>query len=174
MKTDRFLKYIKEKTRICGRFVTAHIKELTGVLLAFCAVFVWAIVTMNDDAPVDGEKYGDIITRFPLNSGEFFFGGEPKSAILLSWHDKTLKLDENESVIDKLGAVMYPITIKDRTLILSSSDNDIAQIDSEGNILVKKPGSVELTVMNEHTGNIAKAFLQVVQPVTGFYLEKAP
>lgn len=69
--------------------------------------------------------------------------------------------------------MIYPITLADRTLTYESSNNDIAEVDSEGRITAKNPGSVEITVSNDYTGETAKAFLQVTQPVTGFFLQKS-
>lgn len=139
---------------------------------AFLAVMVFvglAISTVNDSEN-KREIQNGLVTRFPVNSGYFFGVEDTDKDIILSWHDNTVKLTDGNPAAVKLNAVLYPIVIEDRTLIFTSSDPETAEVDNEGNIIAKKPGSVEITVSNTYTGITQKAYLQIIQPVTGFYI----
>ena len=114
----------------------------------------------------------DIVTRFPLSYTGIFYGEMPDSAIFLSWYENSVKLKPDMPVTEKLGAVLYPVTVPDRSLIYVVSDEETAEVDEAGNIVVKKPGSVEITVTNEFTSTSARAFLNIIQPVIGMYLEQ--
>ena len=131
-----------------------------------------AVSTVNDTVNKRAEQNG-IVTRFPTDTAYFFGTEEPDTGIVLSWHDNTARLKGAEATTLKLDAIMYPITVEDRTLVFSSSDTGCAEIDSDGNITAKSPGSVEITVTNAYTGISAKAYLQIVQPVVGFYIQNS-
>lgn len=131
-----------------------------------------SIVTMNDTVNKRAEQKG-IVTRFPTDDRYFFDETEPETGIALSWYDNTAELGKEASQSLSLKGELYPITVKDRSLSFESSDTECAEIDSEGNITVKKPGNVEFTVKNEFTGISTKAYLQVVQPVEGFYIKNS-
>lgn len=142
------------------------------VVLGIIGLSVYkSVETYNDGqhATKDTRKF---VTRFPLDIGSFFTEFDPPAGIFLSWYDYTIKLGEEDGT-EQLNGVIYPITLADRTLTYESSNNDIAEVDSEGRITAKNPGSVEITVSNDYTGETAKAFLQVTQPVTGFFLQKS-
>lgn len=130
-----------------------------------------SVETYNDGqhAEKDTRKF---VTRFPLDIGNFFTEFDPPAGIFLSWYDYTIKLGEEDGT-EQLNGVIYPITLSDRTLTYESSNSEVAEIDSEGKITAKNPGSVEITVSNDFTGETAKALLQVTQPVTGFFLQKS-
>ncbi len=140
---------------------------------AVCAVLIFALVaitTFNDSVNKREEQNG-LVTRFPTNSGYFFGTEDADSDIILSWHESTYSLGSNENNVLQLNAALYPILIEDRSLVFESSDTEVAEIDGNGVIFCKNPGSVEITVSNTYTGIIRKAYLQVVQPVTGFYIK---
>lgn len=145
---------------------------IIAALICTMSVFIYRSVETYDDSQHVENTRINLVTKFPLDIGSFFEEFKPNIGIVLSWHDNTIKLgEENEN--NKLSGVLYPITVADRSLTYTSSNSDIAEIDSEGNITAKNPGSVEITVSNEYTGVNAKAYLQVVQPVTSFYLQKS-
>lgn len=142
------------------------------VVLGIIGLSVYkSVETYNDGqhATKDTRKF---VTRFPLDIGSFFTEFDPPAGIFLSWYDYTIKLGEEDGT-EQLNGVIYPITLADRTLTYESSNTDIAEVDGEGGITAKNPGSVEITVSNDYTGETAKAFLQVTQPVTGFFLQKS-
>lgn len=141
-----------------------------GAFLALMLFCVLAITTANDSEN-KREAQNGLVTRFPTNSGYFFGTEEADKDIILSWHDNTVRLDDTGAAKLKLHAVLYPIVIEDRTIKFESSDSEVAEVDGEGNIIAKKPGSVEIKVSNDFTGITQTAYLQVIQPVTGLYLK---
>lgn len=152
-------------------------KKQAGMVLAafLCAVLVISGVAVNthNDGKEAPNNLLDMVTRTPIDSRGFFYGISPRAGIMLSWHDNTIKLEEEGDNSEKLSGVLYPVTIPDTTLEYTSSNDEVAEIDKNGNITAKTPGSVEISVKNDFTGQQSKAYLQVIQPVTGFYLEKS-
>lgn len=155
------------------------LKKISIVLLSlFCAVTVFFAVQTeiyNDGAEAELNAHGGrLITRTQIDGRGFFTGEKADSGILLSWYDNTVKIsgEGEETQKLRLGAVFYPVTTPDSSLNFTSSNTDIAQIDNEGNITVITPGSVEFVVENKHSNVRSKAYLHIVQPVTGFYLNK--
>lgn len=147
---------------------------MLGLIFVMIIVFaVLAVKTTNDYKQHNKTEYSYIVTRFPQNGPEFFNGDIPESEIFLSWHENTVTLKDGVQEALKLDAEIYPIIIKDNMLEFTSSDTEIAEIDSQGNIIVKNPGSVEITVRNDYTGRQVKAYLEIIQPVTGVYLDKS-
>lgn len=156
------------------KITARHIGIAAAVVIAVI-VFLFASVATRESGPKPYREYmpPEIVARFPLDTMDIMLGGGQKNALRLSWYDNTIKIAEGEPTTLQLNASLYPITIEDRTLAFSSSDTEAAEIGSDGSILVNRPGSVELTVKNDFTGAEAKAFLHIIQPVTGFYLEKS-
>ena len=143
-----------------------------GIVFGVTLFLVLSVTTHNDTVNKRIEQ-GGLVTRFPGVQTAFFDGKAPDSGLVLSWHDNVAKLKTGEITTLKLDAQIYPITLPDRTLTYTSSDPVCAEIDGDGNILAKKTGSVEITVRNEATGLSAKAYLQVIQPVEGFYIHNS-
>lgn len=141
------------------------------VIAVLCLSVYYSVETYNDGKHADSGTI-KIATRLPIEKGDFFRGGEPDTGIFISWYDTTVRLGEDEDTLE-LGGVIYPITLKDRALQYTSSNTDVAEIDENGKITVKNPGNAEITVSNAGTGQSVKARVQVVQPVTGFYLQKS-
>ena len=160
----------EESAKISPKRKAALAGTASAVLIGILCVSVYfSLETYNDGIEVDN-SIGRLVTRFPIYKN-YFTDEEPDAGILLSWHNKTIEIGEEDS--DTLNGVIYPITLDDRSLEYTSSNNDIAEVDGDGNITVKNPGSVEITVSNEYTGENSKAYLQVVQPVEGFFLQKS-
>ena len=143
-----------------------------GVVFGVLFFIALSIVTMNDTENKRAAQMG-IVTRFPTDTRFIFDETAPESGIVLSWYDNTTELKDGVAQSLKLEGALYPITIKDRNLTFESSDTECAEIDSDGNIIAKKPGSVEFIVKNEFTGITAKAYLQIIQPVEGFYIKNS-
>ena len=137
------------------------------------AIFLIMSVTTNNDSKNVKIEHERVVTRFPSNPTYFFGEKMPESGIVLSWYDNTAKLKSGETTQLKLDAELYPITLENRELTFESSMPECAEIDAFGNITAKKTGSVEITVSNAATGHYAKAYLQVVQPVEGFYIHNS-
>lgn len=160
--TDIEQKYFNRKV-LTAMLWAAVIAAVLGVTLFF------TVETHNDAFEVNSGSR--LVTRMPIYKTSPFLGEQPDSGIMLSWQSKTISVGDDG--VDTLNAVIYPITTPDRTLEYTSSNNDVAEVDSEGNITAKNTGSVEITVKNSYTGESSKAYLQVVQPVEGFYLQKS-
>ena len=163
-----FIKEIRKK------ITRRHIGIAVSVIIAIL-VFIRVGVVIREQKlkrllPVERIQ---MVTRFPLDCYDILYGTELKTAIRMSWYSDTLKLIDNGTTPTRLSAALYPVTVTDRTLEFVSSDPGVAEIDDKGNILAKKPGSVEITVTNAYTGNEAKAFLHVIRPVSGFYMQKS-
>lgn len=166
--------YIKKLYRELKSHMTVKRLCMFGTVFVMMIVFaVLAVRTANDYKRYNKTEYAYIVTRFPLNDPGFLKGDPPRSAVFLSWYENTVTMKDGVQDGLKLDAKLYPIIIKDNTLKFTSSDSEIAEIDDKGNIIVKNPGSVEITVRNDYTGAQAKAYLQVIQPVTGIYLDKS-
>ncbi len=151
-------------------------KQMGMGLAAFlCAALVISCVAVNthNDGMEAPNDLLDMVTRTPIDSRGFFYGISPRAGIMLSWHDNTIKLEEEGDNSEKLSGVLYPVTVPDATLEYISSNDEVAEIDETGKITAKTPGSIEISVKNDFTGQQSKAYLQVIQPVTGFYLEKS-
>lgn len=156
-----------------GREVSRKKLYMGTVLVILCAFAVFGISTVTDnDGPKSGIRRTQLITRTPISCIGFFEGVHPRAGIMLSWHDNTISINDDGKT-EKLSGVVYPVTIPDTTLTYTSSNDEVAQIGSDGTIVAKMPGSVEISVKNDFTGEQSKAYLQVIQPVTGFYLHKS-
>ena len=167
MTLKQIFRKIKDKNIFPRRFA-----PYAGALFGLVLFLSLTVSTFNDTVNKRAQQHG-IVTRFPSDTRYFFGGVEPETGIVLSWHDNTVRLKSGETTTLKLDAAMYPITVKDRTLVFESSDTNCAEIDSEGNIIAKSPGSVEITVTNAHAGITSKAYLQIIQPVVGFYIQNS-
>lgn len=163
------MKYLLEKLKNLPWIkIAPYGGAVLGVIL-----FVFLAVTTHNDGTDKRDEQGGIVTRFPTSSSYFFDGTEPDTGIVLSWNDNTAVLKTGEITTVKLDAVLYPITLGERDLVYSSSLPECAEVDGNGTITAKKPGSVEITVSNEKTGLSATAYLQIVQPVEGLYIKNS-
>jgi type VI secretion system secreted protein VgrG len=90
-------------------------------------------------------------------------------AVLLSWEDGAVDLKDGTAKV-RIKAQVYPITLKDKTITWSSSDEEIAQIDEEGMITASKAGTAEITATLESRSLSATAQLSVRQPVSSVFL----
>ena len=159
---------------IKGKITRRHIGTAVSVVIAIL-IFLRVGVVIREQKPkrLMPEERTQLVTRFPLDCYDVLYGTGLKTAIRMSWYSDTIKLIGNEPTPMRLNAALYPVTVTDRALEFVSSDPGVAEIDSKGNILAKKPGSVEITVTNAYTGNEAKTFLHVIRPISGFYLQKS-
>lgn len=152
-------------------------KGRSGIKLAalLCTIPVMLLAAVNtyNDGQETSDNLLDMVTRTPIDSRGFFYGISPRAGIMLSWHDNTIKLEDDGDNSEKLSGVLYPVTVPDSNLEYTSSNDEVAQIDQAGRITAKTPGSIEISVKNSFTGQQAKAYLQVIQPVTGLFLEKS-
>ncbi len=143
-----------------------------GVVFGVLLFLVLSITTFNDTVN-KREAQGGLTTRFPTDISYFFNDEMPDSGIVLSWYDNTAELKTGEVTTLKLDAKLYPVILGKSRLEFSSSAPECAEIDNSGNITAKTSGSAEITVKDTVTGLEAKAYLQVRQPVEGFYIENS-
>ena len=90
-------------------------------------------------------------------------------AIKLSWDDGAVDLNGGTAEA-KIKAKVYPINLPDKKITWKSSDDNIAKIDSGGNITAQNPGKATLTAMLYSQKKSATATLSVRQPVTGIFM----
>lgn len=155
-------KYVNKGTVIIAISVLAAITVFVGLTLRTAKEYY------RLGRAVDAE----IITRMPIHN--IWSGwGQPEAAIILPWYENTVYLEEEQAPELSLRSVIYPVTIKDTALEYSVSDPVLAEIDSDGNIKAHEPGSVEFTVANKYTGKQAKAYLQIIQPMRGLFMNKS-
>lgn len=143
-----------------------------GIVFGVALFLIFAISTYNDTVN-KREAQGGLVTRFPTDTSYFFDDTLPESGVVLSWNDNTVKLQDGKPATLKLDAVLYPIILGESRLEFISSNPEYAEIDNNGNITAKKAGSVEITVKDTVTGMQSRAYLQIVQPVEGFYIQNS-
>ena len=90
-------------------------------------------------------------------------------SIKLSWDDGAVDLNGGTAEA-KIKAKVYPINLPDKKITWKSSDDNIAKIDSGGNITAQNPGKAKLTAMLYSQKKSATATLSVRQPVTGIFM----
>lgn len=166
------LKKIDLKKYFNKKGIVIVIVSVIAVLAVILCFGLNLKVTDDDGAATYGKKSA-LVTRMPIYKGDFSFETKTESGIILSWYNNVIKLKDGEETKSKIDGVIYPIVLHDRTLTYKSSNEEVAEVDADGNITAKNPGSVEITVSNEFTGKESKAYLQIIQPVTGFILEKS-
>lgn len=147
-------------------------KRVVITCVAIAVITVAVILSIGHSGTVTDDN-GGLVTRFPMGSGHIFGNSDMSGEIFLSWTEKTIDLNDEGDTYDKLDAVLYPITLADSGLTFESSDTQCLEIDNEGNITAKMPGSAEITVTNAYTGATAKAYVSLIQPVTGFYIKNS-
>ena len=92
---------------------------------------------------------------------------QPAENLSLEKHSTTLNIGSKE----KLIAVLTPSTSDNKTLIWSSSDNEIVSVDDNGNVTALKTGTAYIKVMSEDNSAAQDScFVTVLQPVTGILL----
>ena len=82
----------------------------------------------------------------------------------------TLKVGESE----KLQATVIPSNADNKNVVWTSSDENLATVDAEGNVTAVKAGQVTITVTSEDNPDIkSTCAVTVVQPVTGVTLAES-
>lgn len=177
MKSSRLreiIRFTDKAKRVWDWVKTVRVTKRTAICCAAAVVVSAAVLVLISAG--DGEiadDCGSLVTRFPMGSDCILGDGNETGEIFLSWQEKTIDLNDEGDTYDKLDAVLYPITLADRGLTFTSSDPQCLEIDGEGNITAKNPGSAEITVTNPYTGASAKAYVSLIQPVSGFYIKNS-
>jgi beta-N-acetylglucosaminidase len=94
---------------------------------------------------------------------------EVNTAIKLNWDNGIIRLENGKAQL-KLKTKIYPVNFKDTAIEWQTTNDEIAVIDSDGNITVTAPGEIHFRATLAATGKSADAVLNVIQPVTGLFL----
>ncbi|MDO5382409.1 MAG: Ig-like domain-containing protein [Eubacteriales bacterium] len=90
------------------------------------------------------------------------------SSITLSETDKFM----NVGATGTLKAAVGTSTATNKTIVWSSSNNEICSVDNQGNLTAKVPGNVVITATAaDGSGVTASCIVRVVNPVTGITIE---
>lgn len=80
----------------------------------------------------------------------------------------------DEFVPVKLSAAVSPDDAYDSTVIWTSSDNDVAEVDDDGNVTLKGAGKAEIWCTSKTNPDVADVFnVNLLQAVTGLTLDKS-
>ena len=101
-------------------------------------------------------------------------GEKEKDGIILDWSEESVWLSDNGTASKKLNARLKDGELTGAKLTFSSDDTDIAEVDNDGNITAKSPGTAVITVTAQNGSQKAEndATLHVMQHVKGLYLPK--
>ena len=106
-------------------------------------------VTITGTSTVNADMTDfDIITVNPIQVSKITITGYTKEYML-----------PNETV--KLNATVEPNNAADKSLIWTSSDETIATVDQDGNVIALKQGEVTIRVANETSGKYAEQKIKV-------------
>lgn len=92
---------------------------------------------------------------------------QPVVGVTMEKHSLSLKVGGSE----QLYANVLPVNADNKKLIWSSTDNEIAEVDAEGNVTALKPGNAFIKATSEDNPMaVDSCKLTVLQPVTGITL----
>ena len=95
---------------------------------------------------------------------------QPVESVTLEQHNMTMKVGDTAN----LYALVAPTTADNKTLIWSSSDEEVATVDEKGNITALKGGTVTIKVVSEDNQEATDVCNVVIsQPVTGVNIDKS-
>jgi len=90
--------------------------------------------------------------------------------LTLNKTDLSLKVGESE----KLQPTITPSNADNKKVIWTSSDSNVATVDTEGNVTAVKAGQVTITATSEDNSDVkATCAVTVIQPVTGISLSES-
>lgn len=91
------------------------------------------------------------------------------TGVILSKHEETIECGNPLS----LKATVYPVRATEKKVIWTSSDKNVATVDSEGHVTVKSSGEAIITVTAADGGFTDNCVLTVVNPVSGLSIDKS-
>ena len=154
-------------------YAKAHrLKALISVAVGVAVLGVLLGVMIKNSVNSDYLQEGDDSVGYAMVSQNYYtFDHSDKTnvAIKLSWDDGAVDLNGGTAEA-KIKAKVYPINLPDKKITWKSSDDNIAKIDSGGNITAQNPGKATLTAMLYSQKKSATATLSVRQPVTGIFM----
>lgn len=154
-------------------YAKAHrLKALISVAVGVAVLGVLLGVMIKNSVNSDYLQEGDDSVGYAMalqNYYTFDHSDKTNVAIKLSWDDGAVDLNGGTAEA-KIKAKVYPINLTDKKITWKSSDDNIAKIDSGGNITAQNPGKATLTAMLYSQKKSATATLSVRQPVTGIFM----
>ena len=154
-------------------YAKAHrLKALISVAVGEAVLGVLLGVMIKNSVNSDYIQEGDDSVGYAMvlqNYYTFDHSDKTNVAIKLSWDDGAVDLNGGTAEA-KIKAKVYPINLPDKKITWKSSDDNIANIDSGGNITAQNPGKATLTAMLYSQKKSATATLSVRQPVTGIFM----
>ena len=154
-------------------YAKAHrLKALISVAVGVAVLGVLLGVMIKNSVNSDYLQEGDDSVGYAMvlqNYYTFDHSDKTNVAIKLSWDDGAVDLNGGTAEA-KIKAKVYPINLPDKKITWKSSDDNIAKIDSGGNITAQNPGKATLTAMLYSQKKSATATLSVRQPVPGIFM----
>lgn len=167
-----YVKFPKFRKEI-WEYAKAHrLKALISVAVGVAVLGVLLGVMIKNSVNSDYLQEGDDSVGYAMvlqNYYTFDHSDKTNVAIKLSWDDGAVDLNGGTAEA-KIKAKVYPINLPDKKINWKSSDDNIAKIDSGGNITAQNPGKATLTAMLYSQKKSATATLSVRQPVTGIFM----
>ena len=167
-----YVKFPKFRKDI-SEYAKAHrLKALISVAVGVAVLGVLLGVMIKNSVNSDYLQEGDDSVGYAMvlqNYYTFDHSDKTNVAIKLSWDDGAVDLNGGTAEA-KIKAKVYPINLPDKKITWKSSDDNIANIDSGGNITAQNPGKATLTAMLYSQKKSATATLSVRQPVTGIFM----
>ena len=167
-----YVKFPKFRKTI-WEYAKAHrLKALISVAVGVAVLGVLLGVMIKNSVNSDYLQEGDDSVGYAMvlqNYYTFDHSDKTNVAIKLSWDDGAVDLNGGTAEA-KIKAKVYPINLPDKKITWKSSDDNIANIDSGGNITAQNPGKATLTAMLYSQKKSATATLSVRQPVTGIFM----
>lgn len=167
-----YVKFPKFRKTI-WEYAKAHrLKALISVVVGVAVLGVLLGVMIKNSVNSDYLQEGDDSVGYAMvlqNYYTFDHSDKTNVAIKLSWDDGAVDLNGGTAEA-KIKAKVYPINLPDKKITWKSSDDNIAKIDSGGNITAQNPGKATLTAMLYSQKKSATATLSVRQPVTGIFM----
>ena len=167
-----YVKFPKFRKEI-WEYAKAHrLKALISVAVGVAVLGVLLGVMIKNSVNSDYLQEGDDSVGYAMvlqNYYTFDHSDKTNVAIKLSWDDGAVDLNGGTAEA-KIKAKVYPINLPDKKIAWKSSDDNIAKIDSGGNITAQNPGKATLTAMLYSQKKSATATLSVRQPVTGIFM----
>lgn len=167
-----YVKFPKFRKEI-WEYAKAHrLKALISVVVGVAVLGVLLGVMIKNSVNSDYLQEGDDSVGYAMvlqNYYTFDHSDKTNVAIKLSWDDGAVDLNGGTAEA-KIKAKVYPINLPDKKITWKSSDDNIAKIDSGGNITAQNPGKATLTAMLYSQKKSATATLSVRQPVTGIFM----
>ena len=167
-----YVKFPKFRKTI-WEYAKAHrLKALISVVVGVAVLGVLLGVMIKNSVNSDYLQEGDDSVGYAMvlqNYYTFDHSDKTNVAIKLSWDDGAVDLNGGTAEA-KIKAKVYPINLPDKKITWKSSDDNIAKIDSGGNITAQNPGKATFTAMLYSQKKSATATLSVRQPVTGIFM----